>query len=164
MTSQADLKPLKYLDWCLNETLRLYPAVPSEGRICIKSCVLPTGEFVPEGTFCGISSYLMQRRADYYPDPLAFKPERWAEKPPHPYAFVSFYGGPQVCLGQSLALVEAKTIIVHIMKSFRLRVAPNSVVQPLKQIVLRAKFGMQMTVHSSSEMHLPVVTANYSDI
>merc|ERR1711991_695903 len=100
--NQKQLKPLRYLDWCLSETLRLYPAVPTEGRLCIKETRLPSGYTIPANTFTSVSSYLMHRRADYFPDPLAFKPERWAEHPPHSYAFIAFYGGPQVCLGQNL--------------------------------------------------------------
>ena len=165
VASQQDVKSLKYLDWCLHETLRLYPAVPAEGRICIKDCVLPTGHRIPAGTFVSISSYLMQRRPDYFPDPLAFKPERWASHPPHPYAFVSFYGGAQVCLGQSLALLEMKTLAVNLLKRFTFRVEDGFLVKPKRQIVLRAAHGIRMTVHAAKDAaDIPYKPARYEEI
>lgn len=145
------LKGLKYLDWCLNETLRLYPAVPSEGRVSVKEDLLPSGHRIPPGCFVGVSSYLMHRRADYFPDPESFKPERWADPLPHPYCYIPFYAGPQTCLGQSLALAEAKTAIVVLMRRLKLNLTSGQKVVPEKFIVLRARNGVLMNVVPNQE-------------
>jgi cytochrome P450 len=141
-----NIKQLKYLDNCLSETLRLYPAVPLESRVAVKECVLPSGYTCPAATMVSVSSYFMHRRADLFPDPLRFDPDRWQSQPPHPFAYIPFYGGPQVCLGQSLALAEAKVAIVNLMRRFSFSMAPGFVPEPVKLVVLRAKDGMLMNI------------------
>ncbi len=138
------LKQLRYMDRCLSEVLRLYPAVPSEGRFSVQDCVLPSGHACPAGTLVTVSAYFMQRRADLFPNPLQFDPDRWLAQPPHSFAYIPFYGGPQVCLGQSLALVEAKVAIVTLMRRFSFRLQSGFTPTPVKLIVLRAQDGMKM--------------------
>ncbi len=138
------IKQLRYLDRCISEVLRLYPAVPSEGRFSVKDCTLPSGHFCPANTLVTVSAYFMQRRADLFPNPLQFDPDRWHAQPPHAFAYIPFYGGPQVCLGQSLALVEAKVAIVSLMRRFSFRLADGFTPTPVKLIVLRAQGGMKM--------------------
>ncbi len=140
------VKQLKFLDNCLSETLRLYGAVPIESRAAVKDCVLPSGYACPANALVSVSSFFMHRRPDLFPDPLRFDPDRWQSQPPHPFAYIPFYGGPQVCLGQSLALAEAKVAIVTLLRRFSFALAAGFKPEVVKQIVLRAKGGMLMTI------------------
>lgn len=120
------LKDMTYLRYCLNETLRLYPIVPANGRVARKDIVLPSGGgsdgtaplFIPKNTFVVFDSYTMQRREDLFgPEPNEFRPERWTTIRPG-WGYVPFNGGPRVCIGQQFALTEASYTIVRMLQRF----------------------------------------------
>ena len=53
----------------------------------------------------------MHTREDVYPDPFAFRPERFLEQPAGTYTWIPFGGGVRRCLGASFALFEMKTVL-----------------------------------------------------
>jgi len=63
----------------------------------------------------------------YFDEPEKFKPERWVDKKDFPEAFVDipFSAGARNCIGQHLAVIEAKVIISEFMKMFTFKVVPE---------------------------------------
>jgi cytochrome P450 len=108
-----------YLDAVIKETLRLRPVVPAVGRYL--TAPLEVGPHVlPAGVHINLSIYLLHRRADLYPDPLAFRPERFLERPAGTYEWIPFGGGTRRCLGASFALFEMKVVLREILERVEL--------------------------------------------
>ena len=109
-----------YVDAVIKETLRLRPVVPAVGRYL--TAPLEIGpHLLPGGVYVNLSIVLLHRRPDLYPDPLAFRPERFLERPAGTYEWIPFGGGVRRCLGASFALFEMKIVLREILAHLRLR-------------------------------------------
>ncbi|KAK7445176.1 Protein kinase alk2 [Stygiomarasmius scandens] len=126
-----DFRDMKYLRAVLNETLRLYPPVPFNMRQCKDGAVLPPTKaggkpiYVPPGTRCAYSVFVMHRREDLWgPDVLNFDPDRFLDErvhkylTPNPFIFLPFNAGPRICLGQQFAYHEASFFLVRLLQNF----------------------------------------------
>jgi cytochrome P450 family 135 len=112
----------EYLDAVIKETLRLRPVLPIVGRILTQDVTLG-GYELPAGTMVAPCIYLTHRRADAYPEPDRFKPERFLGVQPDTYAWVPFGGSIRRCLGASFAMFEMKVVIPVVLRALRLRAA-----------------------------------------
>jgi cytochrome P450 len=109
----------EYLDATIKETLRLRPVLPGVIRRLQRPLVLG-GMRLPEGVHIAPSIYLTHRRADLYPEPEAFRPERFLERTPGTYEWLPFGGGIRRCLGASFALYEMKIVLGTVLRTARL--------------------------------------------
>jgi len=114
----------------INEVLRLYPSVPMNIRTAIEDDYLPTGEFVPKGTGMVFSQFVLSRLPEFFgPDAEKFDPERWNEERVssiRPFYSNPFHAGPRICLGQQMALNEAKLVLVLLYQRFAIKPADPS--------------------------------------
>jgi cytochrome P450 len=109
-----------YLDAVVKETLRLCPPVP----VVVRRLVVPMqlgGHLIPAGTTVAPCIHLLHRRAEVYPQPRSFKPERFLEKPPGTYTWIPFGGGVRRCLAASFAQLEMKRVIRTVLSTVDLR-------------------------------------------
>ncbi len=72
------------------------------------------------GTAVAPCIYLLHRRAEIYPEPASFRPERFLDFAPGTYTFLPFGGGVRRCLGASFALLELRTVLVRVVARARL--------------------------------------------
>ncbi|XP_069360280.1 cytochrome P450 4C1-like [Maniola hyperantus] len=137
-TNMSDLGEMKYLEAVIKEILRLYPSVPFIGREIVEDFMLDDIK-VQKGEEVVVHIYDVQRRADLYPEPEVFKPERFLEADSrHPYAYVPFSAGPRNCIGQRFAKMEMKCVLSEIVRNFRLEPMKRGARPTLKaDIVLR---------------------------
>ncbi|KAK6460721.1 cytochrome P450 alkane hydroxylase [Scheffersomyces coipomensis] len=123
------LKKCEYLKAVLNETLRVYPSVPRNGRYSLKDTTLPRGGgpngldpiFVPKHSNVLYCIYSTHRMEEFYgKDADVFRPERWFEPEVRKlgWAYLPFNGGPRICLGQQFALTEASYVVARLCQLF----------------------------------------------
>jgi cytochrome P450 family 135 len=110
----------EYLDAVCKETLRLRPILALVLRRLTEPMEIG-GRVLPAGVNLAPCIYLVHRRADVYPDPLAFRPERFLEQPAGTYTWIPFGGGVRRCLGASFALFEMKVVLRELVGRLELR-------------------------------------------
>ena len=92
------------------ETMRNRPVIPIIGRRVQVPWRL--GDYgVEPGTAIAMSILLVHHREDVYPDPFAFRPERWLGRKPGTYDWIPFGGGIRRCLGAALAMAEQRVVL-----------------------------------------------------
>jgi cytochrome P450 len=113
-----------YLDAVVKETLRVRPVIPGVGRVVRGGPFALDGWEIPEGVEINPSIALLHRRADRYPDPLRFRPERFlGEEAPDTYTWIPFGGGTRRCLGAAFATFEMATVIRTVLERCEIRPA-----------------------------------------
>jgi cytochrome P450 len=143
----ADLPQLPWTAAVIDEALRLHPPAYMVGREALREVELG-GHRIPERSPVAVNIRGIHRRADYYPDPLAFRPERMlpeAKKARPRHHFLPFGAGPRVCIGSHFALMEAQLALATLVQGARLRPLARHVAgEPL--VTLRPRGGMPAIV------------------
>jgi cytochrome P450 family 135 len=112
----------EYVEAVIRETLRLRPVLPFVVRRLTRPQTIG-GFDLPAGTNVAPSIQLIHRRPELYPEPLAFRPERWLGVRPNPYTFLPFGGGVRRCLGAAFAETEMRAVLAEIVSRVRLHPA-----------------------------------------
>ena len=109
-----------YRDAAIQETLRLRPVLPIVLRRLTEPMTIG-GWDLPAGVKVAPCISLVHRRPDIYPEPLAFRPERFIDNPPGTYTWFPFGGGVRRCLGAAFALQEMQEVLDTIVRDVDLR-------------------------------------------
>ena len=133
----SHLKQLPQLNWVIKEVERLYPPVYGIPRGVVKD-IEYAGYRIPAGWYVDISPMLTHRLPELYADPDRFDPERFAppreEDKKHPFALVTFGGGPHGCLGVEFAQMEIKIVLSTLLRHYDWTVTPEkSAIAPVRQ-------------------------------
>jgi cytochrome P450 len=147
-----------YLDAVVTETLRLRPVIDAAERT-LKAPRTVAGWDLPAGirVYPGIA--LVHHRADLYPEPDRFRPERFTEEKAESYTWLPFGGGIRRCIGAGLAQAEMAEVLRVIFSRAELeplRPEPEQVV--LKGITIAPKHGAQVRV-TARDRSRPLATA-----
>ena len=137
---------LPYLEAVCNETLRLYPILPLAPRT-LKRPITLGGHEIPAGTCVGVCTALVHRDPGLYPEPDAFRPERWLARKFAAWEFTPFGGGIRRCIGAAFALYEMKQALAALLPHHRLRLADDRPVRPQRRnITLGPRGGVRMVL------------------
>jgi cytochrome P450 len=129
----ADLQQKPLLDALIQESLRLYPQVHIFFRGA-KEDLEFDGYPIKKGWLVNLIPAFTHRRADYFPNPDTFDPDRFLpprDKEIPPYAWIGFGGGMHGCLGEMIARLEIKALATALLRSYDLDLVPH---QDLRQI------------------------------
>jgi cytochrome P450 len=132
----------------LYETLRLYPPAWLIGRESLQDVTLIDGSVISAKTTVFISPKLLHARAEYFPNPSRFDPDRWLGPVPPPFAFVPFGGGARRCIGEDFAWTEAATVLTAIARRYRFALEPGAAVTTLASVTLRPAGPVPMRAQS----------------
>jgi cytochrome P450 len=110
----------EYADAVAKETLRVRTVIPFALRQLARSFSVADRE-LPAGARVAPCAHLVHRRPDVYPDPEAFRPERFLDRPATTYGWIPFGGGTRRCLGGAFAVFEMKTVLRVIARTGRIR-------------------------------------------
>ncbi|XP_073841181.1 cytochrome P450 4d8-like [Musca autumnalis] len=144
-----NLNDMKYMEWVIRESLRMYPAVPIIGRE-IKTDFHYSNGTIPAGTEFILNIFLALNDPKFIKDPEVFRPERFADiSPEYNFNSIPFSAGPRNCIGQKFAMYEMKLSLAKILHNFEL-LPMGEPVQPTVNIVLRSVNGMQLAMKKRS--------------
>lgn len=112
------VKHLPYLRACLDESMRLTPPnTMNAPRLTPPEGMSIMGHWIPGNTTVHCPPYAMHRNADVFPDPEAYKPERWlaedaASLQPH---FLTFSAGARGCIGRNITYLEQTVVLATLV-------------------------------------------------
>ncbi len=147
-----DLAKIPYLDWVLNESMRLYPPAWLQMRFVAKETELD-GVRLPVGTLIILSQWVIHRLPEIWADPEVFRPERWdpENKQQLPAgAYFPFGGGPRTCIGMPLSQLEASIILATILQHYTPQPDPGYTPGFQPSITLRPKQHLRVTLVPTS--------------
>jgi cytochrome P450 len=135
-----------YLDAVVKESLRIRPVVQGVGRVVSQRPFELGGYEVPVGVEINPSIRTMHRRADLFPDPGRFLPERFlSETPPDTYTWIPFGGGTRRCLGASFATTEMRIVLSAVLERCDLRAVDRTHARPqMRTITIGPKGGVRV--------------------
>jgi cytochrome P450 len=143
-----DLDRLPYTAQVLDEAMRLYPPAFSVARRAEADVTI--GDFpVPKGSEVVLWIYMTHRDARWYPEPEAFRPERFspeavAARPK--LSYLPFGAGARACIGKTFALIEARLVLAYLAQRFRFELAPGEPIGPAPRITLAPRGPVRMTL------------------
>ncbi|KAI9729790.1 MAG: hypothetical protein M1818_008404 [Claussenomyces sp. TS43310] len=154
------LKRVDYLQYVINETLRLTPPVSNMSRIALKDTVLPSGGgpkgdapvLVAKGTIMSSAFYYLHRNQDVYgEDAEHWRPERWEnlKLSELTWQFVPFGGGPHVCPGQNLSMNNVSFTLARLVQIFG-RIENRDPVEefiPVYKLVTESQNGAKVALY-----------------
>lgn len=110
----------------LKEAMRLYPAAPITGRQSLEDTVI-SGHDVPANSDVILSVWSIHHRADLWPEPDRFNPERFLGNPDiGRYQWMPFGAGPRACIGQHFSMLESVATIAGLVRDFEFTAPPHS--------------------------------------
>lgn len=148
-----DAAALPFLSATLKEALRLYPPVAALMTRRLTREITLGGVRLPARTLLRVTPWLLQRDPRWWPQPLAFRPERFLPGSPEipRGAYIPFGLGPRVCLGQHFAQLEMTLIAALLLQRFTLAGDGTELPRPRMGVTLRPAGGLRLRLAARRE-------------
>jgi cytochrome P450 len=145
-----------YLTATIQETLRRRPVLPNaEPRLVMEPVEIGGWEY-PPGVCLIANAYLVHHDPDVYPDPYAFRPERFLDSQPGTFTWIPFGGGRRRCIGASFATLEMKIVMRAALSAFRIQpVADGPELTRRRSITLSPKLGAPTVLGERNPVRAP---------
>ncbi|XP_047975429.1 carotene epsilon-monooxygenase, chloroplastic-like [Salvia hispanica] len=150
LPTYEDIKNLKFLTRCINESMRLYPHPPVLLRRAQVDDVLPGNYKVYPGQDIMISVYNIHRSAEVWERADDFFPERFDLDSPVPneantdYRYIPFSGGPRKCVGDQFALLEAIVSLAVLLQHMSFELIPDQTIGMTTGATIHTTNGLYM--------------------
>jgi cytochrome P450 len=149
----ADMPRLPYATMVVNESLRVYPPVWVIPRDAIADDEIG-GYRVRAGSTILLSPYITHRHPEFWPNPEAFDPERFLperahERPRH--AYFPFGGGPRLCMGVDMAMMEMLIIMVMVVQRYRVHLVSYHREEPDCVLDMMPRHRVQATLQRRTQ-------------
>jgi cytochrome P450 len=153
----ADLQRLPFAHMVLQESLRVYPPVWVIPRDAIADDEVG-GCHVPAGSTILLSPYITHRHPDFWENPEAFDPERFLpapsrERPRH--AYFPFGGGPRLCMGVDMAMMEMTLILAMVVQRYRIHLVSCHREEPDCVLDMIPRHRVRATLHAQNRVPAP---------
>jgi cytochrome P450 len=143
-----DVPNLKYVEYVLLESMRLYPPIFVQMRRAAEDDEID-GYHIPKDSTIVLCAYVTHRHRDFWHNPEGFDPERFTpERSAHlpRLAYFPFGGGPRKCIGNTFAMIEMPLVIAMVAQRYKLDLLPSQVVFPEPAISLRPRDPVYVNV------------------
>jgi cytochrome P450 len=151
-----------YLEATVHEVLRTRPPFFDVVRRLTRDAEVG-GFRIPAGMLAGLSIVLVHQRADVYPEPHAFRPERFLDAAPGGFTWIPFGGGVHRCIGASFSLLEMRTMARAILERARLRPADPEPERPrTNNVMMVPEHGTRVVLEERLDPATSVTTVQRS--
>jgi cytochrome P450 len=143
----------------VKESMRLYPPAWVIGRESKQDVTLADGHVIAAGATVLIAPLVLHRRADFFPDPNRFDPDRWLGAEPPQFAYAPFGGGARRCIGEEFAWHEAAIVLDAFARRFRFERTSDVPVGTLPLVTLRPAGPVMMRSVARAMAETPAIPA-----
>jgi cytochrome P450 len=145
-----------YVTATVHETLRRRPVLPNAAPRLVVQPVEVGGWRYEPGVCLIANTYLVHHDPGIYPDPYAFRPERFLDEQPGTYTWIPFGGGRRRCLGASFAMLEMKVVLRAVLAQNELAAAaPGEEGARRRSITLSPRAGSRAVLRARREARVP---------
>ncbi len=121
LVTEIDAGRDEYVTATVRETLRRRPVlINAAPRKVMAEIEIGDWTYAP-GCHLVPNAYLVQHDPGIYPEPYAFRPERFLDSDPGTYTWIPFGGGRRRCIGASFAMLEMEIVLRTLLARVELR-------------------------------------------
>ncbi len=107
----------RHLEAVMKESMRLHPVIPMVVRHLMEPATIG-GVDLPRGANVGPSILIGHGRAESFPEPQRFRPERFLDDEVAPHTWIPFGGGVRRCIGAGFSLMEGVVVLREVLTAY----------------------------------------------